>query len=234
MPAGWERFLTAQDTELLDKTRWAKRSEFGLGNKPALVIIDAYYGALGLERRPIMDSIDEWPASCGLPGWDAIDATVPLLEKARQSGVPVFFLTGLPADPNPWNRKRAGRAAPARPAQFLQIVDELKPRDGEIVLEKTSPSAFATTGLDTLLRAQGIDTLIVCGEATSGCVRATVVDGCVAGYAIGVVSDCCFDRVEASHWMNLFDMNQKYADVIDEAAAAEYLTSVNEGTPPEQ
>lgn len=228
MAAGWDRYLTDTDKQLLRKTRWAKHGAFGLGAKPALLIIDAYYGTLGLPRKPLLDIVDEWPAACGTTGWDAIDATVPLLEQARLADVPVYFLTGLAANPNPWNRKRAGRPRPVPtiPASH-QIVDELKPRDGEFVLEKCSPSGFATTGLDALLRAQGCDTLIVCGEATSGCVRATVVDGCVAGYSVGIVSDCCFDRIEASHWMNLFDMDQKYGDVIDSAAALEYLAAVS-------
>jgi maleamate amidohydrolase len=228
MASGWERYLTEVDKQLLAKTSWAKRSDFGLGAAPALLIVDAYYGTLGVPRAPMLDIVEEWPAACGTRGWDAIDATVPLLEQARQGGIPVFYLTGLAANPNPWNRKRAGRPRPAPTIPpSHQIVDEVKPREGEIVLEKCSPSGFATTGLAALLRAQGCDTLIVCGEATSGCVRATVVDGCVAGFAVGIASDCCFDRVEASHWMNLFDMNQKYGDVIDSAAVLDCLASVS-------
>lgn len=69
----------------------------------------------------------------------------------------------------------------------------------------------------------GRNTLLVCGEATSGCVRATVVDACVLGYAVGVIADCCFDRLEASHWTSLFDMDQKYADVLEMSAIAQYL-----------
>jgi hypothetical protein len=71
-----------------------------------------------------------------------------------------------------------------------------------------------------------------CGQegATGGCVRSTVVDGRVAGYRVGVVSDCCFDRFEASHWMSLFDMNQKYADVIDVNEAEQYLRDSDSGS----
>ena len=86
-------------------------------------------------------------------------------------------------------------------------------RADDLVLTKIGPSGFHETPLDTVLRARDVDTLLVCGEATSGCVRATVVDACTRGYRVGVVGDCCFDRFEASHWVSLFDMDQKYADV---------------------
>ena len=91
------------------------------------------------------------------------------------------------------------------------------------------PSGFHETPLDTVLRGRDADTLLVCGEATSGCVRATVVDACTRGYRVGVVGDCCFDRFEASHWMSLFDMNQKYTDVFSADHAIEYLRDLPEG-----
>ena len=94
------------------------------------------------------------------------------------------------------------------------------------MLTKIGPSAFHQTPLDTVLRSGGYDTVLVCGEATSGCVRSTVVDGCVAGYRIGVIGDCCFDRFEASHWVSLFDMNQKYADVVAADDAEAYLRTL--------
>lgn len=218
---GWARFLTEQDVQLLERTSWAKREPFGLGERPAVVVVDAYYGALG-ERRPLLDLVDTWPAACGPAGWAAVDRTVQVLAAARSAGVPVFYLTGLAANPNPWNRKHREPGKP-RPAEFLRIVDELAPEPGEVVLEKATPSGFTSTPLDHLLTAARIDTVLVCGEATSGCVRATAVDACVLGYRVGVVEDCCFDRIEASHWISLFDLDQKYADVIDADAVTAYL-----------
>ena len=101
------------------------------------------------------------------------------------------------------------------------------PQDGDVVLAKIGPSGFHETPLDTMLRMRGVDTVLVVGEATSGCVRSTVVDACSRGYRVGVVGDCCFDRFEASHWVSLFDMDQKYGDVISADRAREYL----KGTP---
>jgi nicotinamidase-related amidase len=217
-PRGWDKFLTDQDTRLLERTSWAKREPFGLGELPAVVVVDAYYGALG-ERGPLLDQLDSWPAACGPAGWAAVDRTVGVLAAARAAGAPVFYLTGLAANPNPWNRKSHRK----RHANALRIVDELAPEPGDVVLEKATPSGFTSSPLDHLLTAAGVDTVLVCGEATSGCVRATAVDACVLGYRVGVVEDCCFDRIEASHWMSLFDLDQKYADVLDADAATAYL-----------
>jgi nicotinamidase-related amidase len=221
---GWTRFLTARDQELLRRSSWAKDRPFGLGSNPAMVVVDAYYGALGLPREPILDAVERWPGSCGLDGWHAVDRTAPLLGRARSAGAPVFYLTGLAANPNPWNRKGSGPRPRVDGLGHHQIVDELSPQPGDVVLEKATPSAFTSTALDLLLRAADVDTVVVCGEATSGCVRATAVDACVLGYAVAVVADCCFDRFESSHWMSLFDLHQKYADVMDADAVEKYLS----------
>jgi nicotinamidase-related amidase len=88
---------------------------------------------------------------------------------------------------------------------------------------RATGSDLATSPLDRLLKAAACDSVLICGEATSGCIRATVVDACVLGYCVAVVAECCFDRIQASHWMSLFDMDQKCADVIDSTAAGSYL-----------
>ena len=105
------------------------------------------------------------------------------------------------------------------------IIDELTPLPGEAVLRKSSPSAFWGTPLVGHLNFLGVDTLITCGESTSGCVRASVVDGSTYRYRMTVVEECVFDRHEATHAINLFDMNQKYADVLPLADVLEYLWS---------
>jgi nicotinamidase-related amidase len=95
-----------------------------------------------------------------------------------------------------------------------EIIPEVAPLPGELVIEKVSPSVFQGTPLVGQLVARRIDTLIVTGESTSGCVRAAVVDGCTSRFNMIVAEECVFDRVQASHAMNLFDMNDKYADVL--------------------
>jgi nicotinamidase-related amidase len=103
------------------------------------------------------------------------------------------------------------------------IIDEVAPLPGEAVLRKSSPSAFWGTPLVGHLHYLGVDTIITCGESTSGCVRASVVDGCTYRYRMIVVEECVFDRHEAAHAMNLFDMHQKYADVVSLDDVMEYL-----------
>jgi maleamate amidohydrolase len=99
----------------------------------------------------------------------------------------------------------------------------LEPADGELVISKQYPSAFFGTSLAETLKAKGIDTLIITGVTTSGCIRATCVDAMSHGFIPIVVADACGDRHAAPHEANLFDMNAKYADVVDERTVIEYL-----------
>lgn len=228
----WNPFLTDQDVEHLASSGWAKTEPFGFGSNPALLIIDDYYSVLGLEREPLMESVKKWPMSCGLQGWEAIDKTVPLLEAARTSGIPVIHAKGMERFPSPWaaaqpsSRRPTDLLTEAEKARGGEIVAELAPIEGEVVIEKAAASAFHGTPLNFHLNYLGIDTVIACGETTSGCVRASVVDGATFRFRMGVVAECCFDRTEASHAMNLFDMHTKYADVVDVASTVSYFESV--------
>jgi maleamate amidohydrolase len=220
----WNDFLTERDKAVLATTSWAKRAPFGLGDRPAVLVVDLYYAALGLPRAEITEAVREWPSACGEPGWRAVDRTVGLLAAARAAGVPVIYFHATPPSWGRWNRKPASGIAPGnRTVDGNQIVAEVAPQPDDVVIAKIGPSGFHGSPLDTVLRMHDRDTVIVCGEATSGCVRSTVVDACSLGYRAGVVEDCCFDRFEAAHWMSLFDLNQKYADVITADAVENHL-----------
>ncbi len=231
--AVWDAFLTEQDKEHMSS--WGKVEMSGFGKKPAVLVIDDYYSVLGLEREPIMDSIKKWPMSCGLEGWKAIDQTVHLIRMAREAGVEVIYARSLDGFPS-WGGVTAKRGqdqslshlTPDEASMANEIVAEIAPLPGELVIEKAAASAFHGTPLLFHLVKQGIDTLICCGETTSGCVRATVVDAATFRYSVGVVEECCFDRTQAAHAINLFDMHQKYADVIDLAATEAYFASIRE------
>jgi len=112
------------------------------------------------------------------------------------------------------------------------IFPPLAPQTGELVIHKTRASGSYGTPLGAHLVEMGIDSLIVCGESTSGCVRATVLEGKMHGYPVIVVEECVFDRNWLSHKVNLFDMNCKYADVVFLDEALEYLRGI--GTAPVQ
>jgi nicotinamidase-related amidase len=220
---GWEPYLSERDKK--HDELWGKKEFYGFGKKPALILIDIYYAVLGLKREPIFESMKMWPSSTGLEGWEAVDKTAELLAVARENNVPIVHIKGLQSGIKAWTHRR--REPSTLPADIqrkgTEIVEEVTPLPGEIVIEKTAPSGFQGTPLMFHLNSLGVDTLICCGETTSGCVRATVVDGATSRFRMGVVSECVFDRTEASHFMNLYDMHNKYADVVTLEMAKNYL-----------
>ena len=102
---------------------------------------------------------------------------------------------------------------------------EIAPLETEYVVEKAKASAFFGTPLTSYFQRHGIDTLIVCGTSTSGCVRASVIEAFSHGYRVFLVEECVFDRSELSHAVNLYEMNAKYASVIPYEAAADYVAT---------
>jgi maleamate amidohydrolase len=231
---GWEAFFTEQDTE--HQKLVGKQGLNGFGESPCVVVIDDYYSVLGFERLPLLESMKLWPHSCGLEGWEAIDKTVELLASARENDIPVIYVRGLkdklPAKGVRKWRNREDHSLDLVPAEQREragdIVDEIKPHPGDAIIYKAAPSAFNGTPLLKHLISSRIDTVIACGETVSGCVRATVTDGATFGFKMGVVAECSFDRTQFSYWASLFDMHQKYADVIDRFQAAEYFQSISE------
>lgn len=224
---GWEPYLSERDKEH-DKL-WGKKALYGFGKKPALLLIDYYYSVVGLTREPIFESMKTFPGSMGLEGWEGVDRTAELLAVARANKVPVIHVKGgLDPKITPWvHRPRGPAMDPELARKGAEIIAEVAPIEGEIVIEKTSASPFWGTPLMMHLNGLGVDTLIVCGESTSGCVRATVVDGATNRFRMGVVAECVFDRTEASHFINLYDMHQKYADVVSLDSAKDYLNRLS-------
>jgi len=231
MPARvWDSFLTEQDRAYL---AMSTHRGLGFGERPALLLIDLYRWVFGDKPEPLLEAIKTWPGSCGLAAWRAIPPIQTLLKIAREANIPIVHTTGLDhAGVAGWTARRgASLSAEMSPAAHdrLQrrwdIIDEVAPLPGEAVLHKSSPSAFWGTPLVGHLNYLGVDTLITCGESTSGCVRASVVDGCTYRYRMIVVEEGVFDRHEAAHAINLFDMHQKYADVVSLAEVLEYLTA---------
>jgi nicotinamidase-related amidase len=226
----WERFLTEQDKAHLAASAPIRRR--GFGRRPAVLSIDNYRKALGDKPEPLLESIRTWPASTGLAGWQAAAKVAELLSAARAAKIPVIHLTGLAQEESgiaAWGARLGGRHVRSggtpdevdRHRRRFDFIEQAEPLPGEVVLRKTAPSGFSGTPLLPHLIAEGIDTLIVCGESVSGCVRATVTDGCSNRLSMVVVEECVYDRHEASRAINLFDIDQKYGDVItlDEAMA---------------
>jgi maleamate amidohydrolase len=156
----------------------------------------------------------------------AIASTVPLLAEARRRGWCVahsrIVYADDDADRNIFSEKVPGMLTLKEDGPTSAIVPELTPAAGELVVRKTVPSAFFGTSLAQWLTQRGVQTLLVAGAVTSGCVRASVVDAMSWGFRPVVLKDCVGDRAIGPHEANLFDMGQKYAAVMsrDEALAA--------------
>ncbi len=180
--------------------------ELSAAHAPALVIVDFVNGFAD-------------PDQFGGPAVTAaIERTVGLLEAARSARWSVAFTRIVFADDgsdaNLFTEKVPGLLSLTEGAVASHIVYQLAARPGELVIRKRLPSAFAGTDLAQWLAKQRIDSVVVAGCTTSGCVRATVVDAMGAGFRPLVVSDCVGDRSQEAHDANLFDMTQKYASVL--------------------
>ena len=217
----WDQFLTEQDRAAVNASRDRR---VGFGQRPAVLLIDLYRWVFGDRPRPLLEALPEWPGSCGLTAWEAVPHIQRLLAAGRSAGLPVLHVTGLDGAGMPgWSEAvhaGSGRSVGSSnvPADHVlhryDILPEVAPVAGEVVLRKSAPSAFWGTPLMAELNRLDVDTLIVAGESTSGCVRASVVDAASYRFRVIVVEECVFDRHEAPHAINLFDMHQKYADVL--------------------
>ena len=192
------------------------RRETYVGRRPALLVIDLYNLVYEGGPRPVPEVVKESPSSCGVHAWEAIPPTQELLALARSRGMPVIYSTvesRKEVDPVSV-RATHRRAAPRSSPRAYEIREEFKPHPGDLVIYKERASVFFGTPLVAHLTRQRVDTVIVCGESTSGCVRASAVDAYSYGFHTVVVEECCFDRSLLSHKVNLFDLHHKYADVM--------------------
>lgn len=214
----WDPYITGQDRDNYQMAGFGQT--LTLGRTPALLIVDVTYGFTGEEHQSRWESLEMFPTSCGPESWTAVHAIRQLVDKMRGYGFPVIYTvsewSANPVDAGAWLRKGtfAGHPQMLCGARGTQVVDVLQPADEEMVISKRKPSAFFGTSLLSYLVHYKADSLIVTGCTTSGCVRATVVDGFSLNYPIVVPEDCVFDRSLVSHAINLFDMHQKYADVV--------------------
>lgn len=228
---GWDAFLTERDKQIFAKAGYGGRQ--GFGHRPVLLVVDVNMSFCGERAQPILESLDSWRASCGEDAWVAIPHIRRLIDICRSRNLPIVYTTMADLRRDGWDRgrfgdknHRGGEDHAVHSNQGNQIVAELAPAPRDIVIHKFKPSAFHATMLASFLADLQADSVIVTGTTTSGCVRATVVDAFSHNYRVSVVEQATFDRGEVSHWINLFDMHQKYADVVDVEEAATYLESL--------
>jgi maleamate amidohydrolase len=214
----WKDIVTPDDLEIYSHYR---RKTF-VGPAPALLAIDLYELAYRGGAKPPVELVKTYPSACGRYAYEAIEPTKRLFAAARAAGLPIFYSTGdMRSESRPEFVGATKRVRPSVDASDYAIRSEFKPQRGDVVIAKQRASAFYGTPLPAHLTQLGVQTLIVCGESTSGCVRASAVDGYSHGYHVVLVEECCFDRSALSHKVNLFDMHHKYADVmrVDEVIA---------------
>lgn len=189
----------------------------GYGARPALLVID-FIKAYTTPGAPLY-------AAPGVP--DAVRASGPVLAAARAAAVPLIYTTVAYApdgrDGGIFVKKVPALRALTRDAPLAQIVDELAPEPGDLVVEKKYASVFFGTPIAATLTALGVDTLIMVGCSTSGCIRASAVDGMQHGFRVIVPRECVGDRAPGPHEANLFDINGKYGDVVPAAEVLAYL-----------
>lgn len=205
----WKDILTEEEIAALKTSGFGRR--IGPGAKPVLLIIDAQYGYVGESNR-LLESVKRYPASCGAHSSKAIGRIRVLLREFRSAGLPVIYTTKQPSV----------KSVDTRDKKSLEIIKELKPI-GEAVVQKYAASAFHGTHLLQLINQKGVDTVVVVGGTTSGCVRASVVDAYGYGYRVLVVSDAVFDRIAISERVALLDMWLKYADLVTAKDILDYL-----------
>jgi nicotinamidase-related amidase len=232
----WDKFLTERDKEVFAKSGYGARGAFG--KKPALLVIDVSWAFAGDKPdEPILESIKRWRNSCGAESWVAIESIKTLIDTAHIKKLPVIYTTGFRREDNwdsgswGWKNGRNAEDVVVQPntRDGNEIVDVIAPQPQDIVVYKQKPSGFFGTNLASYLTLLGCDSVIVTGTTTSGCVRATVLDAFSLNYRITVAEEGCFDRSEASHAVNLCDMNAKYADVLKTAEIVQYMEQLPDG-----
>jgi maleamate amidohydrolase len=182
------------------------RQAQGLGKHPALLVVD------------IINSFTDPDCPLGSEAGDVVEANRQLLHAFREKQLPVVFTTVVYHDESQARvfRDRIPALDILEPGtHWVEVDPRLKPRSDELVIEKQWASGFFKTRLDEYLKEQGVDSLVVTGLTTSGCVRATAVDGLQHDYKVVIAADAVGDRNEDAHRANLFDLSAKYADVLD-------------------
>jgi len=197
-----------------------ERNSLGLGRKPALVLVDMIRGF----TDPACPLGHDCPA--------VVAANVRLLKAFHERGLPVFFTTVIYRDDTQARvfRQRIEALNVLSPdSDWVKIDPRLDRQPGDELIEKQWASGFHRTELAARLRARGVDSLVVTGLTTSGCVRATVVDGLQHDYPVVVVREAVGDRNEDAHEANLHDMHAKYADVLSLQEVIERLAPAADG-----
>ena len=210
--------MSQANTDLVQNYAGAFDGRLAFGTRPALLIVDFVMAYLD-PASPLYAGVEE-----------ALASNERLLAAARSADIPVIF-TNVEYEPGGANGGLFYKKIPALKAfdkgsDLGRFPPSLAPAPSDLVVTKQYASAFFGTALAAKLSALGVDTLLITGLSTSGCVRATALDALQSGFAPFVISDACGDRHSDPHTANLFDLQAKYAEVISEAEALNHLADL--------
>jgi len=211
----WEDLLSEQDKQVITKAGYDKEGASswesrGLGTNPMVLVIDMQRLIVG-ENEHILDAVEEYRTAMGHIAWEAIEEIQPFLSFVREHEIPITYTRVVPSSYDD----------PTHPD--LDVVDAVGPEPGDTVIDKSYASAFYGTDLLSRLVRGGHDSVIIVGNSTSGCVRATAVDAKQNGFSVLLPQECIFDRIEASHKIGLLDLWMKYAEVLERSEVQAYI-----------
>ena len=202
----WRGYIPDQELDTYRKGKFGRR--MGMGRRPALLQIDTTYMF-----------VDPAYAMCGRDDPALIDALTRITQTFRALDLPIYYSRrddrSHPTKRGTWNEK-LGIAADFQytsDPRADQWPEAYGPREGDVVVLKNKPSCFFQTPLESWLRYDGVDTVVIVGVSTSGCVRAAATDAFSHNFRVVVVEEACADRSPSAHRANLFDMDMKSADV---------------------
>ena len=212
-PRPWDGYIPEDELAVYRTAGFGQ--EVGIGERPALLVIDVQYRSTGRTPAPLPDALTEYPSSCGEAAWHALPHIARLIALFRKLGFPVLYPYVAPK-----SQHSAGQFEAKIPG-LMSIPEEgyafhhaVKPMDGDILIPKIHASAFSGTPLVRHLIGMAIDTVVLTGCTTSGCVRCAAVDANSYNFRTIVAEDAVFDRSRHCHAINLFDIASKYADVM--------------------
>ncbi|MBO42125.1 MAG: hydrolase [Rhodospirillaceae bacterium] len=196
-----------------------------IGVRPAVLMIDVYQASYDGGQQRVVDVIEDYPSSCGERAWAMVEPAKQLLAAARTAGLPVIYSTGDERS-NAEAGRPTNRVTMTETNDAYKILPELAPEPEDLVVYKQRASCFYGTPLMSHLVGIGVQSLIVGGGTTSGCLRAGVQDAKANGFHVTLVEECCYDRSPINHKVNLFDMHHKYADVMKLADVIKHLKAM--------
>ncbi|HVB89121.1 MAG TPA: isochorismatase family protein [Beijerinckiaceae bacterium] len=207
----WRKHIPASEFAIYDRTGFSART--AMGERTALIVVDTTLGFTGSEGLSFEQAVAEFRTAAGPVAWRTMPAIAQLVAHFRARGAPIVFTCSSDDDVRFTGNATKSNRRTAPPPRFNDFPAAIAPLESEWVLQKTKASAFFQTPLLQYLVQNRVDTLVLCGVSTSGCVRASAVDAFSNGFATFVAEDCCFDRSFFAHCANLFDMDAKYANV---------------------